>query len=452
MGEKRSKLRSLHWAWSTPGRVAWLWLVSTILCIVNAVLFPNYGAGGVRSVLFMAGTPVFAGLLASWAMRFRASTFGMVAILCSVQIGSIILEMAQEYRGVLTSDNAPAVTWVDWWVALVLPLCCASLLIWFAYAHRSKIRRLAAILLVLIANICMVVLGNTDSLFWQASAKVQALMNPGATDDDDEAPDPMAGIEQDRLWEAQSALLMKETGALQPRIAGNRNIYALAVAAEGSQKLFAREASEALKVVSTRFAQDYRGGVLLSNGSVDILHRPMATQGNFARAARRIGDKIESGQDIAFVYFASHGGRDATLSTGLPNYDSLTPISARSVASALAGTGIRRRIFVISACFSATWIPALATDDTIVITAAAKDRTSFGCDDNRRLTYFGQAFLDGPFAQGASLHEAFDAARRAVARWEKQDNATPSMPQVYVGRNMQSIWEERAADRKDRPN
>jgi hypothetical protein len=128
------------------------------------------------------------------------------------------------------------------------------------------------------------------------------------------------------------------------------------------------------------------------------------------------------------------------LSTDLPTYDQLTPISSRSLADALARSGIKRRVIILSACYAGSWIPALANDDTIVITAARKDRTSFGCDDTRNVTNFGEAFLNGPLAHGASLREAFNYSRKTVAGWETRDHLTPSEPQAYVGRNMQAIW------------
>ena len=115
----------------------------------------------------------------------------------------------------------------------------------------------------------------------------------------------------------------------------------------------------------------------------------------------------------------------------------------RKTFSVLDSAGIKRRIIIISACFSGSWIPALASADSIVITAARHDRSSFGCDDRRRLTYFGEAFLEGPLAQGASLREAFETARIRLERWEAGEKYIPSKPQVSVGRNMQTVWRRR---------
>lgn len=250
-------------------------------------------------------------------------------------------------------------------------------------------------------------------------------------------------IATDQLFDAQTALMAKMLAVLPARVAGRPNIYALAVAASGRQQLFSREAHLALQVAAARFGGDYRGGVLLSNGAPDLFAAPLATRGNVILAVDGLAHHADPAEDIAFVYLASHGSPDASLETDLPDLQGFTELSAQSLADALKVARFRRRIIVISACFSASWIPALANDDTIVITAAQSDRTSFGCDDTRRLTYFGEAFLEGPLAKGASLQEAFDAARRTVSGWEKAQRFLPSEPQAFVGRNMQALWSAR---------
>lgn len=279
------------------------------------------------------------------------------------------------------------------------------------------------------------VLGIASGLFhdlpWNAAAQAQ-ITAPAAT---------MPHI--NTLWQAQRGLMTAELDALQPRVAGRTNVYAVAVAGQGSQQLFSREAQLALRVAAERFGGDYRGGVLLSNGMADLMSHPLATQDTVAAAIGGIGGKIDPARDLLVVYLTSHGSPDAWITTSLPSQATFPPISSTSLAAALAQGGIKRRVVIISACFSASWIPALASDDTIVITAAARDRTSFGCDDRRRLTYFGEAFLEGPLARGASLREAFETARGTVTRWETAEQFVPSMPQASVGRNLQALWTEK---------
>jgi hypothetical protein len=317
---------------------------------------------------------------------------------------------------------------MDWWIMPILSLLVAVPRVWPQHARQRAMRGIAA-LLVLIYTTNFVASGVP---FWRAAAHAQTVLTSSS------------GIDANQLWQAQPQLLMKELNALKPRVKSRPNVYAIAIAAQGSQQLFSREAQLALRVAAARFGGNYRGGVLLSNSAIDLADHPLATQGNIAAIARGIASRIDPVRDVAVIYLASHGSPEALLATDLPSHRSLTPISSTSLAEALTQAGIKRRVIIISACFAASWIPALASDDTIVITAAAKNRTSFGCDDTRRLTFFGEAFLEGPLARGASLHDAFETARSTVSKWEAQEQFQPSMPQAFVGRNMQALWTERA--------
>jgi hypothetical protein len=317
---------------------------------------------------------------------------------------------------------------MTWWIVLTLSLLLGVALL----LHRQKKSRV--IPAIILAGASLLVSSTMAGLPWAATARAQS------------APAAVPHINQ--LWQAQRELMANELGALQPRVAGRVNVYAIAVAAQGSLQLFSREAQLALQVAARRFGGDYRGGVFLSNALSDLAGHPLATQASIEAAARGIGERIDPARDLVVVYLTSHGSPEAWISTSLPNNMAFPPISSASLATALSQAGIKRRVVIVSACFSASWIPALASDDTIVITAAAKDRTSFGCDDSRYLTYFGEAFLEGPLARGVSLREAFEAARGKVAKWEANEQFIPSMPQASIGRNVQTLWTERSAARK----
>lgn len=306
-------------------------------------------------------------------------------------------------------------------------------------------RRVAATLLILGASL----FAQMDSPF-HAAAHAQSGNVIAQSEPDPDHRGLLSDAGAGRLWDVQPKLVKKAIDGLQPRIAGRANVYAMAVAAGGAQQLFSREAHLALEVAAARFGPSYRGGLLLSNGLADILQAPLATQANMNAVARGLVGRFDPASDVALIYLAAHGSADASLATDLPNKKYLAPISSVSVAEALATAGIKRRIVIISACFAGTWIPALADADSIVITAARKDRTSFGCDDRRELTYFGEAFLGGPLAKGASLREAFENARSKVAGWEAEGRLTPSEPQVHVGKNMQALWIGRATGKPEK--
>ncbi|MBT2186202.1 C13 family peptidase [Sphingobium nicotianae] len=254
------------------------------------------------------------------------------------------------------------------------------------------------------------------------------------------------------LWGVQDRLVRDCLAQIPPRATDHPNVYAVAIAPLGTQALFSREARTALQKLAAKYGGTARGGVLLSNGAADLMQVPLATPENMAQIFDDIGSRMAgSPDDVLIVYLTSHGRPDAAVATALPGNVPLIALSADTLGATLDRAHIRRRVIILSACFAGSWIPRLTSDDTIVIAAARPDRTSFGCDDRRELTYFGEAFLTGPLARGASLAESFDGARKMVTQWETAQKLLPSEPQMFVGRNMQSFWQgplAKAAPRK----
>ena len=72
----------------------------------------------------------------------------------------------------------------------------------------------------------------------------------------------------------------------------------------------------------------------------------------------------------------------------------------------------------------------------VVITAAAADRTSFGCSNEADFTYFGDAYFRIALEKPRSFIDAFPAARKEIERREKEEGQDPSKPQRYVGKNI----------------
>jgi len=108
----------------------------------------------------------------------------------------------------------------------------------------------------------------------------------------------------------------------------------------------------------------------------------------------------------------------------------LTP---QQVAAALDGEGIKNRVVIVSACFSGIFLPPLANDNTIVLTAADATHTSFGCAPERDWTYFGDAFFRQSLHPGADFAQAFGHARVLIQGWEMMDHDPPSNPQAHFG-------------------
>jgi hypothetical protein len=256
------------------------------------------------------------------------------------------------------------------------------------------------------------------------------------------SPQSYLSIRGAAIWDAQPVLISKCLALIPVRAADHPNVYTVAISPHGTQNLFSREARLALQRLGANYGGTAQRGMLLSNAPVDYTLVPLATTDNMTQVLGAIGRRTQaSPDDILIVYLVSHGGPDAALQSALPGDIPIIAVSADTLADALERSNIRRRVIIISACFSGSWIPRLANDDTIVITAASASRTSFGCAEDRPLTYFGDAFLNGPFSRGASLAESFEGARKTVTQWERDEKLLNSEPQFFVGRNMQAFWQ-----------
>ena len=74
-----------------------------------------------------------------------------------------------------------------------------------------------------------------------------------------------------------------------------------------------------------------------------------------------------------FVFFTSHGNN-----YGLMLNDRL--LTTRAVAELVDNScGVRPTVVIISACYSGIFVPALAADNRMIMTASRPDRPSFGC-------------------------------------------------------------------------
>jgi len=128
-----------------------------------------------------------------------------------------------------------------------------------------------------------------------------------------------------------------------------------------------------------------------------------------------------------FVYITSHG---APL--GIMIGDS--NVAIRSIGDIIDNScHDRPTVAIISACYSGMFIPVLRAPNRMILTAARPDRTSFGCSEDLKYTFFDQCVLESlPMVQ--NFVALADKAKECVAAREKAENTTPpSEPQVYVG-------------------
>ncbi|HRO04816.1 MAG TPA: C13 family peptidase, partial [Terricaulis sp.] len=173
--------------------------------------------------------------------------------------------------------------------------------------------------------------------------------------------------------------------------------------------------------------------IMLSAGGDGPRTYPAATPDNLSAAIGQVGSLIDPNEDLVVVFITSHGSPDGSAALREHNrlVGALRPTHLRDM---LVGAGIRTRVVIVSACFSGAFIAPLMDDNTIVLTAAAPDRSSFGCQPQNNWTFFGDALFNQNLRNGGSIVQAFDRAKVLIERWEREQNLSPpSNPQRHVG-------------------
>ena len=255
------------------------------------------------------------------------------------------------------------------------------------------------------------------------------------------APDPEAGARQaaiaaaagESLLYSQPEVLARTLEAVLPRRPGRPNLYLVSVAGYAEQDVFMREVVSIDTLFGERFGTAGRS-IKLINSRATLSDTPLATRTSLAQALNKVGSVMDRDEDILFLFLTSHGrpGRFSIAFYPLSLAD-LTPAELRKM---LDDAGIRYRVIVVSACYSGSFVEALRNDDSLVITAAAADRNSFGCSNEADFTWFGKAFFDEALRHHGSFMDAFDTALPVIAGREKAEGYSPSQPQRSVGANV----------------
>jgi Peptidase C13 family len=127
------------------------------------------------------------------------------------------------------------------------------------------------------------------------------------------------------------------------------------------------------------------------------------------------------------IYFTSHGSPDGiVLGEGL-----MTPSAMARIVDDACGE--RPAVVVVAACFSGVFIPPLAGQNRMVLTAARPDRASFGCGEEDRYTFFDTCMLEK--LPGAPNFAVLGRSVQACVAKREQDlgAAPPSEPQLWIG-------------------
>lgn len=329
--------------------------------------------------------------------------------------------------------------WLQWLLYYFLPL-------WYALAAAVAAPRIfdmrgfrALLALVLVPTVLLLADRHLHSDRWLWSSRSE-LPIPVEAD-----PAVRALLNEDNFYR-QPQLLAAALDDLQPERPGQTDLYFIGAAGYAAEGVFMREVNSITALFNERFDTQGRSMRLINNvTTADEV--PIFTSTALRRSLNRIGSLMNSDEDILFLFMTSHGSREHrfSLDFGAMSFKEIEPEGLRKL---LDESGIKYRVIVVSACYSGGFVEALKDDNTLVITAAAADRNSFGCNNENDFTYFGKAYFDEALRKTYSFTEAFELAKPVIAAREKVDDYTPSEPQMALGKNISPVLEGYARARE----
>ena len=382
------------------------------LLSVNAIVFEGFDA----AVLLLIGVV----LAAAFRQPHLRLALPVIVLASEPALGVVNLVLA------LPGNQGGLFGYSIQWAGFWLLMAWIAVIYWRAVAialmprqPRFWLRSLAGAAL-LFAGVPLAIWANQPWFYSmpEATARQARYANPAAED---------VLIKQPQLlYEA-----LTELEDERPRVT---DLYFVGFAPYSAEDVFRKDIEVAHQLFDDRFDTDGRSVVLINNPGT-MLDTPFATVSNLRATLSEIGDIINPDEDVVMVYLASHGTRDHKLSIEFPPLQ-LDALSPETLKQLLDDAGIKWRIIVVSACYSGGFIEPLKDEHTLIMTASAANRTSFGCGAESDATYFGDALFQHALRFEDSFVKAFEQAKKQIAERERSERREASNPQIFVGEQM----------------
>lgn len=182
--------------------------------------------------------------------------------------------------------------------------------------------------------------------------------------------------------------------------------------------------------------------ILTQEGVLPILQlsRASSQQTNGVRASsvenfrQAFVDHALEDWDGCFAFITSHGSRSEFYMRGQTG---LNPSTYNSILDATCGT--RPTVLLVSACYSGIFsAPLMQKPNRIILTAASKDRTSFGCDAGATYTYWDSCLVESLATPVKTWKDLYTALKACIEPKEQAMGYTPSQPQGFFGADIEN--------------
>lgn len=187
--------------------------------------------------------------------------------------------------------------------------------------------------------------------------------------------------------------------------------------------------------------------IILSNElQTSKLLYPFATLHTLKQTFDRVASWSKKYPLTLVVLVATHGNVDI-LSSNVAN-EYYTPIQSKHLQPWLDELGDTPTAVILSACYSGSFVPKLASDKRIVLSAAAADRNSFGCSYHEDNTYFIGELFGNSFNPARTWQQNFNDSLQGIAQKEKtlrvaQSNPQSSIPSAWADKTVADFLKPR---------
>ncbi len=181
--------------------------------------------------------------------------------------------------------------------------------------------------------------------------------------------------------------------------------------------------------------------ILQGKGQISDPKKMLARSGANRATVSSIQDNLiqnADNTDGCFLFMTSHGSKGMGFYLNTTTTQYLTPIKLASMLDIACMN--KPTIILVSACYSGFFsdTQALRRDNVAILTAAASDRTSFGCGVENQYTYWDSCLVDN-YEKSLTIDDLSQNILSCIKTKENASYTNFSNPQTFIGEKMKGF-------------
>ena len=181
--------------------------------------------------------------------------------------------------------------------------------------------------------------------------------------------------------------------------------------------------------------------ILSSRGNIKEPKKMLARSGSNRASVNSIERTLSQDSDQAdscFIFMTSHGSQGLGFYLNVTNTQYLTPTKMSDMLE--RNCKDKPTILLVSACYSGLFsdTQALRKDNIAILTAAASNRTSFGCGVENEYTYWDTCLVDN-YEKSKTINDLSANILSCIKQKELYGSSQFSNPQTFIGSKMENF-------------